>query len=220
MHATDPTRDRRPLVVGLTGGIASGKTTVADLFAEHGTPVLDTDVISREVVAPGTPGLQRVRAIFGDAILQPDGSLDRGALRQRVFQDPEARQQLEAIVHPLVFDALERGLRTAGGAYQIHVIPLLVETGAQDGIDRVLVVDCEREVQLARLLERDAGGREQAQRILNAQVDRDTRLAAADDVLLNAGPPEQLKPLVDRLHEFYLTLARSNDRAAPGMCLP
>ena len=154
MHATDRSRDRRPLVIGLTGGIASGKTTVADLFAGHGVPVLDTDVISREVVAPGTQGLQKVRAAFGDAILEPDGSLNRAALRQRIFEDPDARRQLEAIVHPLVFDALDRGLRTAGGPYQIHVIPLLVETGLQNRIDRVLVIDCEREVQLARLLAR------------------------------------------------------------------
>lgn len=220
MHATDRSRDRRPLVIGLTGGIASGKTTAADLFAGHGVPVLDTDVIAREVVAPGTQGLQKVRAAFGDAILEPDGSLNRAALRQRIFEDPDARRQLEAIVHPLVFDALDRGLRTAGGPYQIHVIPLLVETGLQNRIDRVLVIDCVREVQLARLLARDADGREQAERILDAQVDRETRLAAADDVLDNAGPAERLGPLVARLHEFYLTLARSSDRAAPGIRLP
>jgi dephospho-CoA kinase len=210
---------RRALIVGLTGGIASGKSAVADLFAARGVPVLDTDLIARDVVAPGTEGLARLVAAFGEDVLDERGALDRGALRARVFAEPAEREALEAIVHPLVLATLTDRAATAGGPYQIHVIPLLVETGLADRVDRVLVVDCEPALQIERLLGRDAGDRAQAERILAAQADRATRLAAADDVIANDGELGALAPSVARLDAFYRELAGSGEYRAPGLRL-
>jgi len=131
-----------PLLVGLTGGIASGKSLVARLFSECGAVVIDTDELARQVVAPGAPGLERVRAEFGNDVIAGDGSLDRAALRQRVFRDPDLRHRLESILHPLILDALSAASKDAGGQYQVLVIPLLVESGLKSRVDRVLVVDC------------------------------------------------------------------------------
>ena len=208
------------LRVGLTGGIASGKSAVADRFADRGVPVLDTDLIAREVVEPGTPGLARLVDAFGPTILDADGALDRAVMRERVFARPAERRRLEAIVHPLVLETLETRAAVAGGPYQILVIPLLVETGLADRVDRVLVVDCDPDLQKDRLLARDGGGRDAATQILAAQADRDARLAAADDVLVNAGTLDDLTPLVARLDEFYRRLAKQGDRRAPGIRLP
>ena len=214
------TRQTGPMIVGLTGGVASGKSTAADVFAECGIPVLDTDEIARDVVVPGSVGLGMITEAFGSGVLGPDGALDRHALREIVFSDPEARRRLEAMLHPLIRDELGSRSRTAGGLYQIHVIPLLVETGMQDAVDRVLVIDCPEAIQRTRLMDRDGESESRADSILAAQSDRAARLAAADDVLLNDADQARLKALVRRLHDFYSELARTGRFSEKGLRLP
>jgi dephospho-CoA kinase len=192
-----------PFRIGLTGGIASGKSTVAGLFAGRGVPVLDTDRIARDVVEPGEPALAAVVAEFGSGILGPDGRLDRAALRARIFSDPEARRTLEAILHPAIRAELARQSASAGGPYQVLVIPLLVEGGRIDAVDRILVVDCPVEIQLERVKTRDGEAAESAARILAAQASREARLAAADDVIVNAGSPDELAARVAALDAEY-----------------
>lgn len=209
-----PAADLRAFRVGLTGGIASGKTLVSRLFAAHGVPVIDTDELAREVVAPGSAGLAAVRARFGDAVIAPDGQLDRRALRARVFADPAARRDLEAITHPRIRALVEQRAAAAQGPYQVHVVPLLVEAGREASVDRVLVVDCPEALQIARLLQRDGGGREQAEAILAAQATRAQRLAVADDVIVNDGDPRQVEAAVAALHDRYIALARDAGRRA------
>jgi dephospho-CoA kinase len=196
------------LRIGLTGGIASGKTTVAERFMQLGVPVIDADVAAREVVAPGTPGLAQVINRFGPAILTESGELDRRALRNLIFSDPVSRRDLEAILHPLIRAHMDRGAQVADGPYVIMAIPLLIESGLRDRVDRILVVDVEEAVQLQRLQARDGSTREQARAILESQAARSARLAAADDVLPNAGTVPDLRQAVDRLHEQYLQLAK------------
>jgi dephospho-CoA kinase len=197
--------------VGLTGGIASGKTTVANLFAALGVPVIDSDVIARDVVAPGTALLARIRDEFGAEIIAPDGSLDRRALRARVFGDTAgataARRRLEALTHPAIRAEMEARSAGAGGPYQIHAIPLLVEGGARGQVDRVLVVDVDEATQLRRLQARDGSTLAEARAILAAQADRATRLVAADDVITNEGDLAGLAAQVERLHAAYLAAA-------------
>jgi dephospho-CoA kinase len=195
------------LRIGLTGGIASGKSTVERLFAAQGVPIIDSDVIAREVVAPGMPGLAQIHARFGDAVLLADGSLDRRALRRLVFADPAARRDLEAIVHPLIRAAMAEQSAAAGGPYQINVIPLLVEGGRRAGIDRVLVVDCPESLQIERVMQRDQVTETEARAILAAQTTRAARLAAADDVIVNDGDATALQAQVDALHAKYLRMA-------------
>lgn len=198
--------------VGLTGGIASGKSAVANLFAELGVPVIDTDVIAREVVTKGSPLLQSLVEAFGKGILASDGTLDRRAMRERVFgqslQATEARATLNALMHPAIRTELEQQSILAGGPYQILVIPLLVEGGKRDHLDRVLVVDADEATQLHRLQARDGATLAQARAILAAQVNRETRLAAADDVIRNEADIEALRMQVRRLHERYLEASR------------
>ncbi len=192
--------------VGLTGGIASGKSTVARLFAERGVPVIDTDEIARDVVAPGGPALTQLVEAFGPDILAADGSLDRVRMREQAFADDENRRRLEQIVHPAIRAELERRSAAAAGPYQILEIPLLVETSVRY-VDRVLVVDCSPETQLRRLLARDAGTESQARAMLAAQASREQRLQRADEVIVNDGEPTALPPQVNRLHAKYLQLA-------------
>jgi dephospho-CoA kinase len=197
--------------VGLTGGIASGKTTVSDLFAGLGVPVIDSDAIAREVVAPGQPALQAIVARFGPGILQPDGHLDRRALRSRVFADPLARRELEAITHPAIRAEMDRRSALAGGDYQILAIPLLVEGGGGRGrVDRVLVVDCPEALQLQRLMARDASGEAEARAMIAAQASRAARLAVADDVIVNDGDLARLRDRVRDLHAQYRAAARAD----------
>jgi dephospho-CoA kinase len=202
----------RRLRIGLTGGIASGKSTVAQRFVELGIPVIDADDSSRFVVAPGQPGLKEVLHKFGEGILSADGELDRRALRGLVFADPKMRHDLEAILHPLIRADMEQRAMKAVGPYVVFAIPLLVEGGSRDRVDRILVVDVDESIQLQRLIARDSINLEQARAILAAQASHETRLAAADDVLVNAGTVPQLRQAVDRLHERYLRLA---DAALP-----
>jgi len=191
------------LRIGLTGGIASGKSVVAGLFAARGVPVIDTDRIAREVVEPGEPALARVVEAFGKGVLDEAGRLDRRALRQRVFADPEDRRRLEGILHPAIMAELERQSAAAGGDYQVLVIPLLVEGGRSEAVDRVLVVDCPVETQLARLRARDDETEAGARAIVAAQVSREQRLAAADDVIVNDGSLEALENRVAELDAAY-----------------
>jgi len=215
-----------PLRIGLTGGIASGKSTVADRFAELGATIIDTDVIAREVVAPGQPALDEIAATFGESLIDDDGYLDRGALRKLVFADDAARKRLEAIVHPRIQDETGRqSMRAAaasrqsdraeaascqsdraGGEYQIIVIPLLVESPLKNLVDRILVVDCDEETQIRRLMARDAESEDQARRMLAVQSSREERLAIADDVIRNDDSLVSTLDQVATLHEIYRSL--------------
>jgi len=197
------------LRIGLTGGIASGKSSVAQRFAELGVPVIDADESARIVVAPGSPGLADVVSQFGENLLTPDGELDRRLLRNLIFSDPGRRRQLEAILHPLIRADMEHRASIASGPYLVMAIPLLIESGGRGRIDRVLVVDVDEEVQLKRLMERDGGTMEQAKAILAVQASRANRLQAADDVLPNVGSLSELRHGVDQLHRRYLGLAGS-----------
>jgi dephospho-CoA kinase len=197
----------RRLRIGLTGGIASGKSTVAERFAELGIPVVDADVAARDAVAPGTPGLARVIERFGPGVVAENGGIVRRALRQLIFNDPSSRQDLEAILHPLIREAMERSAERAVGPYVVMAIPLLVESGARGRVDRILVVDVDEAAQLQRVQARDGGSLDEARAILASQASRAARLAAADDVLLNSGTVTDLRQAVDRLHEKYLRLA-------------
>jgi dephospho-CoA kinase len=195
--------------VGLTGGIASGKSTAAKFFGALGVPILDSDQVAREVVEPGQPPLERLVERFGRGILTADGHLDRPALRDIVFKDPRARADLENLTHPAIGAALEARSAAAGGPYQILVIPLLVEKNLGAHVDRVLVVDCDEELQIRRLLARDGSNRAQAQAILDAQVSRAARLKAADDVIANEADMSAVQAQVASLHARYLELAQT-----------
>jgi dephospho-CoA kinase len=197
------------LLIALTGGIATGKTAVAEMFAQHSVPVLDTDQIARDVVEPGMPALGQLVETFGPGILDAAGRLDRARMRERVFADPAQRQLLESITHPAIRDELARRAAGADGVYQVHVIPLLVEGGRTDAYDRVLVVDCPQEQQISRLLTRDGMNLELARRILAAQASREARLSAADDVIVNTGTLEELRQFVLTLHRNYERLAKN-----------
>ena len=197
----------RRLRIGLTGGIASGKSTVAQRFTDLGVPVIDADVAARAVVTSGTPGLARVIERFGLGVLAENGELDRRALRDLIFSNPGARRDLETILHPLIRADMERSADQAVGPYVVMAIPLLIEGGPSDRVDRILVVDVDEAVQLQRVMERDGCTAEQARAILASQASRSARLAAADDVLQNAGTVTDLRQAVDRLHERYLRLA-------------
>jgi dephospho-CoA kinase len=198
----------RAFRVGLTGGIASGKSTATKFFADLGVPIIDTDQVARDVVEPGQPPLERLVERFGDSILTPDGHLDRPALRNIVFSDPKARADLEALTHPAIGAAVEARSAIAGGPYQILVLPLLVEKSLGSQLDRVLVVDCDEELQIKRLEARDGSTLAQAQAILNAQVSRGARLKAAHDVIKNDGDISAVRDQVAELHARYLELAR------------
>ena len=200
--------------IGLTGGIASGKSTVEQRLSELGVPVINADDSARVVVAPGQPGLAAVIERFGGGLLTQDGVLDRAALRNLIFQSPEKRRDLEAILHPLIREHMKQQTLTAIGPYLVLSIPLLVEGGgaARDGVDRILVVDADESQQVQRLMSRDSVSAEQARSILAAQASRADRLKAADDVLLNSGSVPELRQAVDRLHQRYLEMAATVPR--------
>ena len=197
----------RTFRVGLTGGIASGKSTAAKFFGALGVPILDSDQVARDVVEPGQPPLERLVERFGRKILTVDGHLDRPALRDIVFSDPKARADLEALTHPAIGAAMEARSAAAGGPYQILVIPLLVEKNLASHVDRVLVVDCDEELQIRRLRDRDGSTPEQVQAILKAQAPRAARLKAADDVIRNDSDMSAVRDQVAALHQRYLELA-------------
>ncbi|MCJ2366568.1 dephospho-CoA kinase [Aeromonas dhakensis] len=200
-------------VVAITGGIGSGKTTVANQFAELGIEVVDADIIAREVVEPGTPALAAIAAHFGADVIAPDGRLDRRQLRERVFTDPQAKGWLNALLHPLIRSEMQRQCAAARSPYCLLVVPLLVENRLTALANRVLVIDVDEATQIERTCRRDGVSREQAEAILAAQASRTERLAAADDVLDNRnGTPEAIKSRIFALHETYLAFASQQAR--------
>jgi dephospho-CoA kinase len=202
------------LRIGLTGGIGSGKSTVAELFAAHGVPVIDADHIARELVIPGSPALDEIVAAFGPGMLGPDGTLDRSALRRRVFAQATAKHRLEAILHPRIRAEMERRAADLEVPYCLLVIPLLVEAEFGDLVSRVLVVDVPEALQVARTVTRDGVTAARARAILRSQATRTERLGAADDVLVNTGNRAELARRVADLHDRYLRLARADLPAA------
>ena len=195
------------LRIGLTGGIGSGKSTVAALFAARGVPVIDADIIARELVEPGQPALDEITAAFGRELVDESGRLDRARLRELVFADAARRERLEAILHPRIRAEMERRLADCAAPYALLVIPLLFEAGQRDLVDRVLVVDLPENQQRTRVTARDALPAGQLDAILAAQASRKQRMDGADDLIDNSGDPAALARQVDRLHARYLQLA-------------
>lgn len=196
----------------MTGGIASGKSLVADCFADLGAAIVDTDVIAREVVAPGSAALDEIQQVFGDKVITSDGSLDRREMRRIIFADDEQRLLLESILHPRIREATLIQAAEVSGPYVMIVVPLMVESPMQASMDRILVVDCEVQTQLERLTARDRETVAQARRMIAAQASREERLSIADDVISNDGDRETTKHAAQELHEFYLQLARDGCR--------
>jgi dephospho-CoA kinase len=201
------TRATPPWVLGLTGGIGSGKSAAAERFAALGLDVVDADQASRWVVEPGRPALAALADHFSQAILQPDGTLNRAELRARIFADSDERRWVEQLLHPLIATEIADRLRTATSAYAVFVSPLMIESGQYRLANRLLVIDAPRDVQMARTLRRDGSSQAQIEAILAAQATREDRTALADDVILNDGTLEQLHAEVNRLHLVYLSLA-------------
>lgn len=195
--------------IALTGGVGSGKSTVARLFGALGAQLIDTDQVARDLVAPPSPLLEQIAARFGPQVLTPEGVLDRARLRQIVFNDAAARRDLEALMHPAIRAEVARRSRQLGGPYQLIAVPLLVETGTQKDYDRVLLVDVDADTQRLRLMARDGVDAEAADRMLAAQATREQRLAVADDVIINQGGISALAEQVERLHRRYLALGMS-----------
>ncbi len=199
----------RGFLVGLTGGIGSGKSTVADMFAADGVTIVDTDAISHALTAAGGAALPSIHEAFGDSVIGSDGALDRGVVRELVFSDAAARRRLEAIVHPMINHCCNLLLEEATGPYAMIVVPLLIESGRwRERVDRLLVVDCPVDVQIERVMQRNRFERAQIEAIIATQATREARLAAADDVIDNGGDPQSLAPAVQVLHQRYLALAQ------------
>lgn len=195
------------LLIGLTGGIASGKSFVSSAFEDLGVPVIDADVLARKVVEPGSVGLQQLIEHFGTDILTDAKELDRAALRQIIFSDSAHRKTVDAVLHPLIRDRSDQQVKIRqdqGHAYTIYAIPLLVETGQQERFDRIIVVDVPEAIQISRLMARDGGSIEKAQSILAAQATRQERAAIADDIIDNSGSEEDTLKRVLLLHNNYL----------------
>jgi dephospho-CoA kinase len=198
-----------PLTVGLTGGIGCGKSSAAQMFAERGVQVVDTDAIAHQLTAPGGPALAAIRRQFGSEIFASDGSLDRAQLRKRVFSDTRAKKNLEALLHPLIRAEALQQLARCGGPYAVLVVPLLLETGElHDRVQQVLVVDCDEPQQIARAMSRSSLSEAEVRAIMAAQLSRAARLKLADDVLSNDSSLEHLQQQVEALHHKYLKLAQ------------
>ncbi|MBT3092252.1 MAG: dephospho-CoA kinase [Candidatus Thiodiazotropha sp. (ex Lucina pensylvanica)] len=195
------------LVIALTGGIGSGKSAVSSHLESLGVPVIDADQLAHQLVKPGSPALLEIQATFGEELVDGNGLLDRAALRKTVFNDPQQRRRLEGILHPRIREAMESWLARQSAPYAVLVIPLLFETGQMSLADRILVVDCDKSLQIERVLERDSLPREQIQQIIANQVDRQIRLDGADDVIENNDSLQVLIEATERLHNKYLKLA-------------
>jgi dephospho-CoA kinase len=204
---------QRPYVVGLTGGIGSGKSAAADEFARLGATLVDTDLIAHRLTRPGGAAVAAIQRLFGDGFVLPSGAMDRKRMRERVFADTAARKSLEGVLHPLIRDESERQIAAAGGPYVVHVVPLLVESGHyRRRVDRILVVDCPEATQLARVRARSGLSADEAQDIVRSQASRAERLAAADDVIDNGGTLEDLRKQVAVLHVKYAAMAENARR--------
>jgi len=210
MRASKHASGTGPLVVGLTGGIGSGKSTCAALFSGLGVPVIDADELAHALVAPGEPALADIITAFGPEYLAADGSLDRGMLRQQVFAEPASRHRLEAILHPLIRKNIIELVGFVETPYCIVSIPLLLETGQTDLVDRILVIDVPEALQLSRTAARDRLAMDEIRPVLETQAGRSTRLAAADDVISNTGSLDELAAKVQALHREYLSLSARN----------
>lgn len=205
----DPNGARR-FSIGLTGGIGSGKSTVADLFAERGAAVIDTDQIAHALTAPGGAAMPDIVDAFGSGFVNADGALNRVAMRECVFSNPLAKVRLETILHPMIGIETRRAAAVASGAYLIYVVPLLVESGKwRSRVERILVIDCPESLQVVRVMQRNAMQEAQVRAIMAAQVSRAARLAAADDVIDNDADTAALLPQVTRLHALYCQLAQA-----------
>jgi dephospho-CoA kinase len=199
--------------VGLTGGIGSGKTLVADIFTALGAAVIDTDQIAHQLSAPNGAAIPLLVAEFGDSFITAEGALDRARMRALVFAEPAARQRLEAILHPLIRIATQDAAASASGPYRLFAVPLLVESGTwKSRIDRLLVVDCPESLQVERVMRRSGLNASEVRAIMSAQASRAQRLAAADDVILNDGDAAAVRPQVERLHAFYLQMAAEKQK--------
>ncbi|MBK9594821.1 MAG: dephospho-CoA kinase [Rhodocyclales bacterium] len=195
-------------IVGLTGGIGSGKSAAATLFEEFGAAVVDTDAIAHELTAPGGTAIAPIRAAFGDEVVAPNGALDRAAMRRKVFTDAQAKGRLEAILHPMIRAEADRRSAAARAPYVVLVVPLLVESGGyRSRVQRIAVVDCPEAVQVARVMSRSGLSAGEARAIMAAQVGREARLAVADDVIDNGGELAALRPQIEALHRRYLEMA-------------
>ncbi|AXF66231.1 MULTISPECIES: dephospho-CoA kinase [unclassified Leclercia] len=200
-------------IVALTGGIGSGKSTVAEAFSRLGITIIDADILARQVVEPGTPALRAIADHFGSDIIEPDGTLNRRMLRERIFTHPEEKAWLNALLHPLIQQETQKQIARATSPYVLWVVPLLVENNLHDKADRVLVVDVSPATQIQRTIARDNVGREHAEQILAAQATREARLAVADDVIDNNGSPDAIASDVARLHQQYLAQAVLQEKA-------
>ena len=195
-------------VVGLTGGIGSGKSAAADEFARLGATVVDTDAIAHELTGPGGAAIPEVKRQFGSAFVDAAGAMERKRMRDLAFSDPEQKQRLEALLHPMIRAESARRIAAATGPYVLHVVPLLVESGGyRERIRRVLVVDCPEALQVARVRQRSGLTDPEVRRVIAAQIQRVSRLAAADDVIDNSGTIAAMQQQIRKLHEKYLTLA-------------
>lgn len=195
------------MVVGLTGGIGAGKSRVSSLFESLGVPVIDADIVSKQVVKPGSAALKAIAQHFGDSVLDVEGTLNRARLKELIFENPKERLWLEQLLHPLILSEMEHQTQQLKAPYCIHAIPLLVETMPYKNIHRILVVDVSEETQIQRIKHRDHLSEQQIQNIMASQASREKRLSAADDVISNEGSLEELKEAVLRLHEGYLALS-------------
>ncbi len=196
------------LVIGLTGGIGSGKTAVSDLFAKKGIDIIDADVVARQVVEPGSEALLKIADKFGEQSILSDGSLNRPFIRQLVFADKSNKQWIDDLLHPLIRAVMNQQIKQAQSPYCILAVPLLVENGMNKMVDRVLVVDVDEHTQLQRASARDGQSKEQVQKIINAQASRKERLHLADDTIDNSATLDELIPQVERLHKQYLSLIK------------
>ena len=203
-----------PYVVGLTGGIGSGKSAAADLLAARGALVVDTDQIAHQLTAPGGAAMEPIREAFGNGVVAADGALNRPAMRALAFEDPDARKRLEAILHPMIRDESERQCRAATAPYVILAVPLLIESGTYRArCDRIVVVDCPESLQVERVMSRSGIGRDEVLAIMAAQASRAERLAVADDVVLNDGERAKIDPQVRTIHQKYLRLSAEKVKA-------
>ena len=197
------------LYIGLSGGIASGKTIVSDEFSSLGADIIDTDIIARELIFPGSETLNKIVSVFGENVLQDDGNLNRKLMRQIIFSEKDKKITLEKIMHPKIQNEVKLKIQSASGQYQIIVVPLLLQSPILDFVDRVLIIDCNEKIQINRLMNRDNISEELAKKMIENQSKREDRLAIADDVILNEGCIEEIKHEVKKLNDFYIKISSS-----------
>ena len=198
------------LRIGLTGGIGSGKSSVCEIFRGLGIPIIDSDIIARTLVEPGSPALQQIALLFGEQVLQQDGGLNRAKMRELVFNNEQQREQLESLLHPLIRQQMQQHISRLDSPYVILAIPLLLEKGWQQQLDRVVVVDCSEEQQRERAAQRDGSSAQTINQIIASQISRDKRIAAADDIIDNSRTLESLRSQISTLHQRYLAMAANN----------